>query len=286
MKLIVIISVLILIGELSKAINLKVMTFNTMCRSCDWKNKNGSYEFRAQAIADTIKRNSPDLIATQELESNTDVEMIENLLGYEYLTVYKKSSAFPTTDSVIFIKKGRFEVISENGIWLGPNAPYFSFGWKLSIPRRFQWVQLKDKISNHEFLFVGSHFDASGVNSQPSSEYAKTFFAEVKLPVIFAADTNLRPEKEGYANLITNKMQDSFKMSKTQKVIANAAYSKNELCPDNGGDEFPSCLIDHILVSKNSPWKVESWSVDLFRYYKGEKFVFDHRAVVIELNSK
>jgi endonuclease/exonuclease/phosphatase family metal-dependent hydrolase len=261
---------------------LIVMSFNTMCKSCDSHKHYGKFNDRLNYIADTIRRHNPDLISFQEFQFPNHVKKMEDRLGGEYNVYFRRHSLWPGTDEVLFVKKSRFETIEQGGMWLGPNAPYFSFGWKFRTPRRMQFARLKDRLTNKELLFVGSHFDSSTGNSFKSAEYANNFFKSYNIPVIFGGDTNLRDDFDGYHFLLGDNMIDTFHEVANINFVSNNQTTENEACSDGVSFNWPYCRIDHIFVSKNSGLKVESFSVDLFKYFQNEKHASDHRAIIVK----
>jgi endonuclease/exonuclease/phosphatase family metal-dependent hydrolase len=279
-----ILNFLFLFSTTIKAAELTVMSYNTMCKICDQKHKYGTFDERMESIADTVKRNVPDLLGTQEFQSAKHVKQLEKLLNFEYVAIYKKHTIYPATDSVIFVKKSRFEILSEEGVWLGPKAPHFNFGWKFRTPRRFHWVHLRDKYNNKEFIYANTHFDSNSVNSLNGSIYVQTFLENAKLPIIFSGDTNLTPDREGYEHLIGNTMLDTFESAEAFVVNSNTQdYTTQDFCSDGMSAKWPDCRIDHLLISKNSPWRVKTWAVDIFKYLKGKTNTSDHRAVLTKL---
>ncbi len=262
--------------------NFRVMSFNTMCKICDIKKNYGPFKERMDAVIDTINRYNPDLISLQELQSiKHTTELLGGLHG-QYKAFYKTHNLlWPATDTVVVVNTEKFDVLASNGVWLGPRSPKFSLGWKKRIPRRFTWVTLREKISGREFIFAGSHFD-SGSNRVESAMFADDFFKKQTLPLIFAADSNIIPSETSY-NTLTDTMDDAFLESESFNLLSNSSEGKLlDACPE-GGEGWPQCRIDHILYSKNSPWKTKSFNVDIYRYYKNEKFASDHRAVFIDL---
>jgi endonuclease/exonuclease/phosphatase family metal-dependent hydrolase len=268
-------------AQFGHAENLKIMNFNTNCSICDLKQTEGPFSERIKNLADTVRRHNPDLVSFQEFTFERHVHAVDKMLQDRYIAVFGKGGIYPDTDSTFFVRKDRFQILQYNGAWLGPKAPKFSFGWKMGAPRRFQSVVLLDKTTNRKFIFAGTHFDNSIVNKTPSAVYLHAFFEQQTLPVIFAGDTNLGADSAGYAVLVGQVMRNTFD-EVPFTTIANAEFAQTDLCPNE--NPWPACRIDHVLLSKNAPWKVKSWSEDLYRYYKNEKFTSDHRAVIVELD--
>ena len=102
------------------------------------------------------------------------------------------------------------------------------------------------------------------------------------LPIIFAADTNLRPEMDGFKHLLT-KFEDSFELKENFEMIRNSDTTIHDSCNLEKATIFPECRVDHVLLSKRHRWKVSNWAVDQFKYGKKHRFTSDHRAIFVDL---
>lgn len=260
---------------------LKIMNFNVMCKMCKKRKEYGKFKERFDNIADTVRRHDPDLISFQEWGTKSQIKKMGKALGNRYEIFFSKG-LLSWPDPALFVKKERFTAANADGGWLGKRFPKFSFGWKFAIPRRMQWVTVREKASGQEFLFVGTHFDNHGPNKLESSKIASDLFKDSKIPVLFAGDSNLNPSMEGYANLKRYGMEDSFEtVGQTTFVVNRPTYDPNDGCGDEKGAVFPDCRIDHVMTSPSFPWKAKSWAVDLFKYTKWDWWVSDHRAVIV-----
>lgn len=272
-------------NQTAQSAEMKIMTYNTMCKMCDLKKEYGTFDERIQAIADTILRHDPDLVGLQEIQSSRHIKRLEKLLDEKYFSFYKRHTLYPATDAIVLVKKERFDVLEESGVWLGPKSPKFNFGWKFRTPRRLHWAVVKDRQNQKTFIFSVSHFDNSQDNSGPSAKQVQEYFAEAKLPVIFAADTNITPDRQSFSWLLGDNMDDTFNLALTHEVFSNSNYSEDNLCA-TGLTPWPKCRIDHLLVSKNTSWIIENWGVDVYRYTGNATFSSDHRAVIATLRDK
>ncbi|MBL7715749.1 MAG: endonuclease/exonuclease/phosphatase family protein [Bdellovibrionales bacterium] len=278
-------SALSFIGLERAEAGLKVMNFNVMCRMCKKRKEYGKFKERLANIIDTVKRHDPDLISFQEVGTAGQLKKMNKMLGNRY-EIFSHDRGLKWADPALFVKKERFTAANPGGVWLGKKLPKFSFGWgKLGIPRRFQWVFVKDRTNGQSFLFAGTHFDNHGANKAPASLYAAEFFKaafrDAGIPVLFAGDSNLNPSMEGYANLKSTGMTDSFHDVSQVTYFSNKPYDPNDACGDEKGAVFPDCRIDHVMKSPGFPWRATSWGVDVFRYTKWNWWVSDHRAVIV-----
>ncbi len=264
------------------ASTIRVMSFNTMCDICKNKKDYSKFKVRLHEIANTISRYQPDLISLQEFRNKRQIKKLNALLGNKYEILSTKSFIFHFTDTSLLVKKNRFTILSQHSYWLGPNNGKFTFGWKFGIARQLVWAYLRDLETNQDFIFAGSHFDNHGVNKKTSSALLNKIFENLKTPIIFAADTNLNIRSDGYINLIQN-FFDTFNIAQEIVINSNHPYKNSDACRKTSF-YFPDCRIDHILISKNSPWNSLKWSIDLFRYGKKFNFASDHRAIFSELS--
>jgi len=273
-----------LIANFAFAAPLKVMTFNVMCDFCGTLAENGRFRERLAGVADTIRRHNPDLISIQEIWSGSDIREIEKLLGDEYTSVYANSILVGYADPTLLIRKSRFKIIENDGMWLGPNSPDFSFGWVTTFPRRVEWVTLEDRSDQSRFIFSGAHFDNRAVNKDLSVDLVLEKFRQFTLPLVFAGDTNLRPAYPAYAKM-KEALRDTFLEVPNHRYFSNTPVVNADGCNVQKAPSFPDCRVDHVLLSHGAPWKVKEWGVDTFRYFGNRSFLSDHRAVIVELES-
>ncbi len=270
-------------SSLATASPMKVMTFNVMCDFCDGKKEYGTFKERIPFIADTINRHEPDLVSLQEIRSRIQLKKILRKLKIKYRAVYSQGMFLSYPDATLLVRTDRFSVTEEWGGFLGKNWPSFSFGWAAAFPRRLQFAKILDHWNGTHFIFAGTHFDNNRKNKEPSAELAVKLFAEETLPILFAGDMNLNPTSPGYT-VLSSSLRDSFSEAGNPIFFSNSGtIHPNEACMDAVTQVFPACRIDHLFLSKNAPWKIRSWGVDLYRYRTGRSFTSDHRAVIVEL---
>lgn len=277
---------LLLITSAAFAGELKVMTFNAMCDVCT-KPKEYSLFFktRLKQIEDTIERSNPDLISVQEFRTARQLKKLGKKLDREYHILFTDGHILNYADPALFIRKSRFDVISHNSFWLGPRGGSFSFGWKFGIPRKLRFAKLRDKTTGREFIFAGSHFDNRMDNKAPSAAMVNNFFSSYGIPIIFAADTNLKPAMDAYQVLLGNLFEDSFHAVDKATYLANTEYDIHDACNKSKAKTFPECRVDHVMLSLGAPFRVVDWAVDVYRYGKRKVFASDHRAVIVTLET-
>jgi endonuclease/exonuclease/phosphatase family metal-dependent hydrolase len=274
--------VLVLFLSMNSFAKVRVMTFNTTCSYVCEKGNFDKFKYRKHWIVDTVKRSNPDLIGFQEVLTSFQLNWFKKELKDYHLMYFRKYYIFRFADPALFVKKSRFNIKKWGGFWLGPRGYRFSLGWKRRLPRRLQWARLEDKDTGKQFYFASSHFDNNKKNKTPSSKVFTNAFDKVNLPVIFAADTNLRPHMEGYKH-ITKTYHDSYDVTENVVMLKNADTNKDDSCNIEKGTSFPSCRVDHIFLSKTHDWRVFNWTIDQFKYGKKNRFTSDHRALFVDL---
>jgi endonuclease/exonuclease/phosphatase family metal-dependent hydrolase len=281
----IIIPTLILLISLNiYANNIRVMTFNTTCSICE-KGNYDKFKKRKYWILDTIKRANPDLISLQEVLTTKQLRWFKKKLKNKYIVqYYRKYFIFKYADPALFIKKERFKVYSKGGFWLGPRSGRFSLGWKIAFPRQVRWTRLIDLENQKELMFVGSHFDNKGKNKEKSVNLLIKKMEKLNIPIIFAADTNLKPNTEGYIKL-KSIFKDTFDYKESITLIGENTTLNNS-CNLEKAKEFPNCRVDHIFLSKKEKWHVGSWFVDQVRYDNSRNFTSDHRAFYVDVQLK
>lgn len=263
---------------------MRVMTFNTTCFVCN-KGKYDSFDKRKHWIVDTIERANPDLIGMQEVFLPSQLHWFKKKLKDYYLIYSRKWYIFRYTDPALFIKKDRFKIKKWGGFWLGPLGRYFSFGWKIAIPRRIQWTRVEDRLDGQQYFFVSSHFDNSEKNKEKSARIFTKAFDHLDLPVIFAADTNLKPKMSGYAH-IRDFYYDSFHIKDKMTLVRNSDTNIHHSCNIEKAKVFPDCRVDHIFLDRKHEWNVSDWVVDQYIYGKKKRFNSDHRALYADIELK
>jgi endonuclease/exonuclease/phosphatase family metal-dependent hydrolase len=267
---------LILISNSAYSTKLKVMTFNTMCDFC----KGSSffdYDKRVDEIQKSIRTLEPDIISLQEVRT---VSQLKNILKpfEHYNLVTSDYGLVSYADPAIIYDKTKYKLIEKGQFWLGPNKGKFSFGWKFALPRQVHWVKLEDLETKQNFYFISSHFDNRIENLEGSVEMLRDFLKDKTLPTIFAADTNLTTDMLSYKKLVNNLLVNAFDL-RSQFTAIGTYKSEKDLCYLRKGKKFPECRVDHILLSKNTSWKVYSFIVDANKS-KEMNFSSDHRPVM------
>jgi endonuclease/exonuclease/phosphatase family metal-dependent hydrolase len=270
-------------GGGSRAVTLKVMTYNVLCSFCDPRNFD-PWEERLPYFGDIFARHDPDLIGIQELTPLNDevTELRAQAPGYEaiYFAPLGEDS-YP--DSLILYRASRFTALEHGEYWLSPTPDVpRSIGFvRFQFPRLVVWARLMDLEAGREIFFATTHFD----NNAPSQDLSAPLVKMRTLPfvgdrpVILVGDFNSRPNSTAYGMLTSDAssgfvFQDSFDLADWRVVTNQTPIPAYDI----------DSRIDHIFVAgEGIEWSVVDWLADLTVYGPNQRYPSDHFPVVAEL---
>ena len=157
---------------------------------------------RKDKVFETIEREDSDLIAIQESSPNQANQLKIEFSKDFYILVHKGFS----TDSLLMIKKNRFEVI-EHGYW-GLEEPLLPY----KVRRLAVWVSVRDKKTRKEIFFVGTHLDAK----DRKEEEIKIIMQHIKpqqesgAPIFLCGDFNFSEKSHFYHIVASGSWKDSY----------------------------------------------------------------------------
>lgn len=252
--------------EASAEINLKLLTFNTMCEFCH-KKEEDKFENRKEKIKQIIKKSEADIISLQEIIRKSQVEYFLN--KDKYHVYFYENSIMSYPDAVIAINKKKFLILDKGHYWLGDDTTSFNLGWKTALPRILLWVKAQHIDTKRTFTFLASHFDNRIENLDGSAKLVKNI-AQKSKDIIFLADTNSTYEMNSY-KVLTENLKD----------LAIDFEGDRKYCYLKKGKKFPSCRVDHILSNiqniKSNKYQVILDKVD-------KRFPSDHRPIYLEVS--
>ena len=267
----------------SFASEIKVLNFNTMCDICSGSSRE-EFPERIKLFQSIIKIYSPNLIALQEVRTASQVkEIIKNFPHYKYYTL--ENSFISYADPTVIYDSSRFELLNSFQKWLGPTPDGFiSIGWKWALPRQIIGIKLKDKKTSEVFYFLSSHFDNRIENLRGATKLVQKTIANLDAPALFAADTNTTVDMPEYKDMLGTNLFNAFDQ-KNELSLVGQYKKERELCYTRKGKKFPECRVDHVLYTKDFPWKARSFLIDTLKMENG-KFPSDHRPVIVKFDYK
>ncbi len=259
----------------ARAMDFSLLSFNTMCDFCHKDNRDNFSE-RKELLRQVIEDHKADLVALQEVRTGGQVrDFFKNTPTYKLF--FTKAVLMSYADPALAINTAKFKVLKNGQFWLGPGEG-FSFGWKMALPRQVIWAKLKSKEDGKELYFVSGHFDNRIENLLGAADLVNQFIKGLDAPVVFAGDTNITPDFEGYSMLLGGELKNAFSLKEKFSTIGKPKQAE-DLCYHRKGDKFPACRVDHILLSKGDDWKVSEWAIDVRRLGPANRFPSDHRPV-------
>ena len=217
--------------------NLRVMTYNIQS---GWKYRSEPKVIDLPAIAETVKRYSPDVLVLNEVRgrgvtdtryTDSEAETIASLLGYYCYfgrSIYVSGtdpygnavlSRYPITEAKVFRIPDAFDKTSD---WFEPRT----------VTRAV--IELPDGDSRRFFTVFASHFGLSRGELEMASAFSASLLRDEPNPFVMMGDFNAEPSDE----------------------VLTPLYAHSQSLTDlfGGQKSFPSDLpemrIDYILPSK------------------------------------
>ncbi|NLF06772.1 MAG: endonuclease/exonuclease/phosphatase family protein [Pirellulaceae bacterium] len=199
---------------------LKVMTFNvrydTQLTGTDqaqsWNyylNDDNDRRDRAVAIVEDF---APDILGVQELEYYQLQYLNEELTGYGYYGVGRKTGGTGLDAgerSGIFYRTDRFTAVGQGEFWLSdtPQTPGTTFSTISNIPRMVTWLKLLDQQTGDTYLVMNSHWAHLPQDTESrlkSGQLMREKLDELSggLPAIAMGDLNETRADAGYLALL------------------------------------------------------------------------------------
>lgn len=139
------------------AVRLKVMTFNLRRR----KESDGpnTWIHRREAAVETIRRETPDVLGTQEgLEDQVEY-ISQHFPEYGRLGEARHGGRRDEFNA-IFYRKDRFKPVASGNFWLSDTPDVAgSRSWGNLVPRMATWARFLDKDTGQTFAHVNTHLD-------------------------------------------------------------------------------------------------------------------------------
>jgi len=262
---------------------LRTMTFNIRYAAAD--DGDNRWARRRDLVGRTIRRFSPDLLATQE---GVDLQLrdLQGQLGDYTLVGAGRDDGQQQGEFVaIFFRHSRFSVVEQGHFWLSetPDMPG-SKGWDGGQPRMVTWCALRDAEAPRELLHVlNTHFDFRGETARHES--AKLLRCRVvslglQRPIIVMGDFNCGEDDLPYRALLDGENETS-----AANTLVDAYRSRHlrngqpEATRHDFGRQTAGARMDWILHSR----RLETLRADIDRTAYNGRFPSDHYPVTAVL---
>lgn len=202
----------------AKAPAIRVMDWNVRYSAGDRKSPHNNWENRRDDFARAIERESPDLIAFQEVLPDQRKFLEERFAAYDFTGEGRNADRKSGESSPVAWRRDRFTLIDCGSFWLSetPDVPG-SKSWGAMFPRICSYAVLRDKATGKRFSFANTHTDHKSELAREKGmlliiERMKKFGQGV--PIIFTGDHNcLEFEKPAIA--VSKLLKDALYLSKS-----------------------------------------------------------------------
>jgi endonuclease/exonuclease/phosphatase family metal-dependent hydrolase len=195
---------------------INVMSFNIRYGTAP--DGDNHWDKRKTLLVATIRKNSPDLLGTQECIAEQFEFLKACFPEYTAIGAGRNDGKLDGEFSAIFIRSDRFEVLDSGTFWLSETPDKVgSIGWDASMTRVATWAKLRDRSSARDFIFLNTHFDHIGEKARTESARLIATFLKDKhpLPAIVTGDFNAHDKSLAYQALVGEKsparLTDSYR---------------------------------------------------------------------------
>jgi endonuclease/exonuclease/phosphatase family metal-dependent hydrolase len=195
----------------AEADTLRVMTFNVRYPAKgDGVNV---WEQRRDLLIETVRKNAPDLVGTQELFHLQGQYIVEKLPEYGWFGLSRRGNQ-EDEHMGVFYRKDRLELAESGNYWLSekPEEPG-SMSWNVTLPRMVTWGVFRDRRNGRRFQFFNTHFAHRREDSDARTQSARVIAERLrKLPagadLILTGDFNTDAGSEPH-RILTELLKDA-----------------------------------------------------------------------------
>ncbi len=264
----------ILINEVYKSDEIKVMSYNIRCHAPDdFGHKNWFY--RAHLVVDTIEKAQPSIIGFQEVNSWQYDYLCETMPAYDSIITYRDNIPVYSEGCPVFYRTDLYTLVDKGSFWLSETPDVMSKDWGAACYRICSYVILKDNASEKEFVVFNTHLDH--VSDEARINGINVVLDKIKdfgsIPAILMGDLNAEENSETYKSA-TEFFYDS--KYQTENTMTSCTYQ-------NWGTALDRDCIDYIMISKDH-FNVHSYSV-ITDTYNGD-YTSDHFPLTATLSFK
>ncbi|MDZ7281112.1 endonuclease/exonuclease/phosphatase family protein [Sphingomonas sanguinis] len=180
---------------------IRVMTFNVRYASDEGATR---WAVRRPVMAELIRRDAPDVIATQELLQRQGDDLTRALPGYRWFG-RDRMGGHANEHMGIFYRPDRLTLVAHGDFWLSDTPDVVgSQSWGTDLPRMANWAVFETKGEKpHRFLFLDTHLAHRDEDADARDKAAALILARLPalakgLPVVVAGDMNARPDTAAY----------------------------------------------------------------------------------------
>nr|WP_310096354.1 endonuclease/exonuclease/phosphatase family protein [Pseudoxanthomonas sacheonensis] len=193
--------------------SLRVMTFNVRLPvESDGPNR---WEARSALMAETVKREHPDLIGTQELFKQQGDDLVARLPQYAWFGRGRRGSGDGDEHMGVFYRKDRLRVLATGDFWLSDTPEVVgSITWGNLYPRMVTWARFQRIADGATFVLYNTHLPYREEDEPVRTRGAALILERLRQlpadePILLIGDFNTVPDSRAHA-LLTAALTDAW----------------------------------------------------------------------------
>lgn len=166
------------IAALGDGQTLRVMSFNV--RYPAKSDGPDLWDLRRDLLVDTIRKQAPDIMGTQELFYEQGQYIVSKLPEFEWFGVSRRGNK-EDEHMGVFFRKDTLELLSSGNFWLSttPDVPG-SMSWDVTLPRMVTWGEFRHRKTGRRFHFYNTHFAHRPADAVARAESARVLAEHIQ----------------------------------------------------------------------------------------------------------
>ena len=255
----------------------RVMTYNVRYDNPD--DGEHRWEFRREAVANTIRFREPALLGLQEPLGHQLDYLKRHLPDYEWVGRPRVDGDEEGEYSPIGFDEKRFALEETDTFWLSetPEEPG-SIGWDARHPRIVTWARLRDRRSDDTFVHANTHFSHDGPEARrESARLLRQRLDEITDddPALVTGDFNCVAGEPPHDTIVDPDAGERT-FQNAREVSEHGHYG-----PPTSVTDFehlvPNRKIDHVFVAEDLEVRQHGVCTDL---YAEDRYPSDHFPVL------
>lgn len=241
--------------------------------------KGWGWDVRKPAAIAMLQNRHPDLLGTQECNSQQRDDILAGLPGYACVgvSVAGESGEHKTSGNYIFFDTATMEMLDHGEFWYAfqPDSAGM-YTWIAQKPRNATWGRFRHKASGRELFYINNHLQ-NGIDAVINRSMSLTLLlAKMRelnpdgLPMLYSGDLNSKGIESYYAPLNQEMREAALECPITDLGTTLGSYKRKD------GDN----RIDHIFFS--GALEGLAYGVDRDSY-AGLEYVSDHFPVYADM---
>lgn len=250
---------------------LRVMTFNVrLPLASDGPER---WEARRDLMVETIRREHPDVIGTQELHKEQGDYIVAKLPEYAWFGEGRRGGDGDEHMGV-FYRRGELKVIDSGNFWLSETPSVAgSISWGQPFPRMVTWARF-ERSDGRRFVLLNTHLPYRDEDVTARERCAELLLQRLQAlagdePIVLTGDFNTTPDSRVHAMLSTD-LQDAW-LTAPRRSGPDKTFHAYTGKPDR--------RIDWVLVHG---FRAEA--ARTVTHHRGKLYPSDHFPVVVDLS--